>query len=173
MGIDGHALHPFDHGLAQCALNRGASLAFPKHDRLVVEDRPLVQYMGIGSDRRPLTPWIEPGVSEEPGGIQAHHVGRSVETASPEVCDTMPAHEANDGVIGEAKAYAAFEPLDDRPDHVRLDTRHHAIEGGDGQVRSQGQERGVQRDQFRCRLRGTSQQCPGEAGVVVDIDENV
>jgi hypothetical protein len=85
----------------------------------------------------------------------------------------MPAHEADNGVIGDAKPCAAFQPADDRSDHLRPNARHHAIQGSDGQVRSHGQKCCIQRYEFRLRLRGTSQQRPGKAGIVVDLDENV
>ena len=49
MGVDGNALEPIDVLLPQGALDGGSRLAAVQDDRLIIENAPLVEYVGIGT----------------------------------------------------------------------------------------------------------------------------
>ena len=81
-GMDRNALKLVDPALAQSALDGGADLPEVQDDRLIIEDAPLVEHMGVGSDctvsahsfraldlpngRRSADPDVLEGCREEP-----------------------------------------------------------------------------------------------------------
>ena len=84
MRIDGDAFDSLDLALAQGALDGGTGLPAVQDDRLIVEDAPLVEHMGVGPDRVGSPPRIEPCRPEIARRLQAHHVGRGEQPAPPE-----------------------------------------------------------------------------------------
>ena len=82
--VDRDALDPLDLALAQGALDGGAGLSAVQDDRLIVEDAPLVEHVGVGPDGIGPPPRIEPCRPEIARRLQAHHVGRGEQAAPPE-----------------------------------------------------------------------------------------
>ena len=83
MRVDGDALEPRDLALAQGALDRGAGLPAVEDDRLIIKDAPLVEDMSIGANGIGSPPRVEPCRPEIACRLQAHHVGRGKQPASP------------------------------------------------------------------------------------------
>lgn len=53
-----------------------SSLSLVEHDGIVLDDRPLVDDMCVGSNRRRAATRFNPGGPQMARGIKAHHVGR-------------------------------------------------------------------------------------------------
>src|SRR3954467_10195183 len=64
MGVDRDALELIDLPLAQRAFDGGARLPAVQDDRLIIKNAPLVEHMGIGSDRIGSPSRVEPGRPE-------------------------------------------------------------------------------------------------------------
>jgi len=75
MRVDRNALEPLDLPLAQGAFDSGARLPAVQDNRLIIEDAPLVEHMGVGPDRIGPPPRVEPCRPEIARRLQAHHVG--------------------------------------------------------------------------------------------------
>lgn len=81
--VDGDALDPSDLALAQGAFDSGAGLPAVEDDRLIVKDAPLVEDMSVGPDRVGSAPRVEPCRPQIPRRLQAHHIRRGEQPASP------------------------------------------------------------------------------------------
>ena len=75
VGINRHAFDPIDMLLPQGALDGRPRLAAVQHDRLIVENAPLVEHVGVGPDCVSPPPGIEPRRPEIARRFEAHHVG--------------------------------------------------------------------------------------------------
>ena len=91
MGVDRHTLELADVLLPQGAFNGGAGLAPVQDDRLIVENAPLIEHVGIGSHCIGPPPGIEPRRPQVARRLQAHHIGRGIEAAPPEAGDRVSA----------------------------------------------------------------------------------
>ena len=81
--VDRDAFDPLDLALAQGALDGGAGLPAVQDDRLIIKDAPLVEHMSIGANGIGSPPRVEPCRPEIARRLQAHHVGRGKQPASP------------------------------------------------------------------------------------------
>src|SRR3954451_18302542 len=84
MGVDRDALELIDLPLAQCAFDGGARLPAVQDDRLIIKNAPLVEHMGISSDRIGSPARVEPCRPEIARRLEAHHVGGRKQTAPPQ-----------------------------------------------------------------------------------------
>ena len=65
------------------ALDRSAGLPAVEDDRLIIKDAPLVEDMSIGANGIGSPPRVEPCRPQITCRLQAHHVGRGEQPASP------------------------------------------------------------------------------------------
>src|SRR3546814_1221189 len=72
VAVDGQTLE-LGYLLLQHAFDGGTGLAPVEHDRLIVDDRPLVQVVGVGSHGGRSPPRLDPGGPQVPGRVQARH----------------------------------------------------------------------------------------------------
>ena len=173
MGIDGHAFDAIDLLLPQGALDCRPGLAAVQDDRLVVENTPLVEHMGVGADGIGTPPGIEASCPQLARRLEAHNVGRSEQTAPPEAGDPVPAHKAQHRIIGGAQPAVRFDPEDHLTEAVGHQRRHHAHQFGGGKIGAEAEEAGIERHQFALGACRAAEQGPGEAGQMVDFDDDL
>ncbi len=65
----------FDFRTVQCTFDCRTSLAVVHQDWAIVEDRPLIEHVGLGPDRRRAAAGIVAGGPQAPACLDAHHVG--------------------------------------------------------------------------------------------------
>ena len=172
VGVDRDALDPLDLLLPQGALDGGAGLAAVQDDRLIVENAPLIEHVGVGADGIGPPPGIEPRRPEIARRLEAHHVGRGKQSAPPKARDPVPAHEAQHRIIGGAQPSVRFDPDNHLSEAVGHQRGHHAHQFGGGEIGAEADETGIERHQFALRSGRPSEEGPGEAGQVVDFDDD-
>ena len=158
--------------LAQRALDCGACLAPVEDDRLVVQDAPLIEHVRVGADRIGAAAWIEAGGPEITGCLEAHHVGRGEQPASPELGDRMAAQEGEDGIARRAQLHLDLKPQHHEADAVGAQTRHHADQVGRGETGTQGDDAGIERDELVLGAWWPAKQDPREPGQAIDLDKH-
>lgn len=72
----------------------------------------------------------------------------------------------------DADPAVRFDPEKHLPEAVGRQRRHHAHEFGGGEIGAEADETGIERDEFAFRAGRASEQGPGEAGQVVDFDDD-
>ena len=82
------------------AFHRDAGLAFVEHDRLVVDDAPAVQHMGIDAGRVGAPAWIGARAPEVARGFQRHHVRRCLGAITPRRGDRDPTLKLDNAFVG-------------------------------------------------------------------------
>ena len=73
--------------VAKSPFDSGPGLPSVQNDGLVMQDHPLVEHMGVGSDCRRAPSRIMAGCPETACCIKAHHVGRCLNSPSPQSGD--------------------------------------------------------------------------------------
>jgi hypothetical protein len=112
VGVDRHTLEPVHVLLPQRTFNGGPRLAAVQDDRLVVENAPPIEHMGVGPDRIGPPPGIEPRRPEITRRFEAHHVSRGEQAAPPKARDPVAAHEAQHRIVGGPQPAVCFDPKD-------------------------------------------------------------
>ena len=74
VSVDSEALESAE-ALPQGAFDGGTGLSFVENDRLIVDDAPLIQHVGIGANGECPASRIDTAHPEPARGIQAHHIG--------------------------------------------------------------------------------------------------
>ena len=149
--VDRDALNPLDLALAQGALDGGAGLSAVQDDWLIVEDAPLVEHVSVSPNGKGPAPRIDPCRPEVARCLQAHHVGRGEQTASPEARDAMLAHEAQYRVICRPQPSLHLDLEHHLPKAVGCQRGHHAHQFGGRKIGAEPHEGGVERHQFPFR----------------------
>ena len=103
----------------------------------------------------------------------AHHVGRSKKPASPKPGDPVPAHETQHGIVGGPQPTVRFDPENHLAEAVGRQRGYHAHQFGSGNIGAETEEAGIERHQFAFRSSRTAEQGPGEAGQMVDFDDDL
>ena len=84
----------------------------------------------------------------------------------------MLAHEAQHRVICRAEPSLRLDLQHHLPEAVGRQCRHHAHQFGDGKIRAEPHEGGVERHQFLLRPARVAQEDPREPRQAVDFDQN-
>ncbi len=173
VGVDGDAFAPLDLLLAQGAIDGRTHLPAVQHDRLIIEDAPLVEHVRVGADRVGSPPRIEPRRPEIARRFQAHHVGRGEQAAPPQAGDAMAGQAAEHSVVDGAQPILRLDPGHHLSDAVGLHRRRDAGEVGHREIGAEDEQCGIERHQFRLRPGRTPKQDPGEPDQAIDLDQHL
>jgi hypothetical protein len=84
----------------------------------------------------------------------------------------VPAHEAQHRIVGGAKPAVRFDPENHLSEAVGYQCRHHPHQFGGREIGAEADETGIERHQFALRTGRASEQGPGKAGQMVDLDDD-
>ena len=86
--------------------------------------------------------------------------------------DPVPAHETQHRIVGGPQPAVRFDPENHLTEAVGRQRRYHAHQFGSGKIGAETEEAGIERHQFAFRPSRTAEQGPGEAGQMVDFDDD-
>lgn len=120
--------------LRQRTFKGRAGLALIQHNRLIIDDSPLIEHVGIGADGERTTPGIEPTQPQMSRCLEAHHVGRDTDAGAPVLGDFVATHELNDSVVRLAQDLIVFQFRYHRFDHLGTEHWDHTNDVSSGEI---------------------------------------
>ena len=149
VGVDREALEIYDL-LLHRPLKRGTCLARVEQNRLIINDRPLVGNMGVGSHSASAPSRFNPCVPDMTRRIKAHHIGRGRDTFTPERRQWLRRHCRSNHIACGAQMAIFFNRPHRQLDPVFTDTVEHSRHFGGGLLSAKRQKSRIDDLKFSC-----------------------